>query len=93
MEGACWNINQASQIAYVTQGGNLNLIDVRSMDKPIVSVPVHQGHEATDVKIGSKNVCYTCSEDESVRVWNLLDFSAPIAYRKPNCVKFINNSG
>lgn len=62
------------------------MIDVRSLEKPVLTHPVHKGHQATDVKIGSKNVCYTCSEDETVRVWNLNDFTVPIAHRKPNCV-------
>lgn len=92
IESACWNPNQTSQIAYVTDMGNLSLIDVRTMDKPLYTIPVHNGHTVTDVKIGSKNVCYTCSEDETVRVWNLGDFAnelvtlAPLAHKKPNCV-------
>lgn len=64
----------------------LNIVDVRSMDKVILSIPAHQGNSITDVKIGSKNLCYTCSEDESVRVWNLNDFSAPVGFKKPKCV-------
>jgi len=39
-----------------------------------------------DVKIGRKNLCYTCSEDENVRIWNLNDLSQPIASKNPKCV-------
>lgn len=31
------------------------------MDKPVVSVSPHQGNKITDIKIGAKNLCYTCS--------------------------------
>lgn len=41
---------------------------------------------ANDVKIGRKNLCYTCSEDENVRIWNLNDLSQPIASKNPKCV-------
>ncbi len=41
----------------------LNIIDVRNIDKLLVSFAAHQGKSITDVKIGSKNLCYTCSED------------------------------
>ena len=71
VESACWNVNQPTQICYTTDKGNLNIIDVRAIDKVVTSFAAHQGHAITDVKIGSKNLVYTCSEDESVRVWNL----------------------
>lgn len=71
MESACWNTNQPTQICYTTDKGNLNIVDVRAMDKVVTSFAAHQGHSITDIKVGAKNLLYTCSEDESVRVWNL----------------------
>ena len=56
------------------------------MDKPVLAVDVHQGNEVTDVKVGLKNICFTCSEDETVRIWNMNDFSAPLANKNPHCV-------
>ena len=58
------------------------------MDKPVTSIAAHEGHAITDVKVGSKNMCYTCSEDESVRIWNLNNLTAPIGFKKPHCVEF-----
>jgi WD40 repeat protein len=47
-----------------------------------------KGHNSSinDVKIGSKNLMYTCSEDENVRVWNLLNLAEPLASKNPKCV-------
>jgi hypothetical protein len=59
---ACWNINNQSQIAYSTDKGNLHIFDVRMPNKVVVSQKVHKG-AVNDVKIGSKNMCYTCSDD------------------------------
>jgi periodic tryptophan protein 1 len=61
IESACWNVNQPTQICYTTDKGNLHIIDVRSVDKILASTAAHQGHSITDVKIGSKNMVYTCS--------------------------------
>lgn len=66
---------------------------MRAIDKVITSVAAHQGHAITDVKIGSKNLVYTCSEDESVRIWNLNNLAEPIGYKKPKCVNFLVYSG
>jgi WD40 repeat protein len=70
----------------VTGAGNLHLFDVRKHTKVLSSVQAHSAR-ANDVKIGAKNLCYTCSEDQNVRVWNLGDLSAPIAAKNPKCVR------
>lgn len=85
IESACWNVNSQPQIAYVTDKGNLHLFDVRMPDKILVSQKAHKGI-ATDVKIGQKNLCYTCSEDQTVKVWNLEDLTQPLASKNPKCV-------
>lgn len=84
---ACWNGNNQAQIAYVTGAGNLHLFDVRKHTKVLATVRAHSAR-ANDVKIGAKNLCYTCSEDQNVRVWNLADLSAPLAAKNPKCVLF-----
>ncbi len=57
---ATWNLNNQSQIAYGTDQGNLHIFDVRMPEKLIASQKVHKG-SVNDVKIGHKNMIYTCS--------------------------------
>jgi WD40 repeat protein len=64
------------------------LFDVRKSSSLLVSQKAHIS-KANDVKIGKKNLCYTCSEDQTVRVWNLHDLSEPLAGRNPKCVNHI----
>jgi WD40 repeat protein len=70
---------------YVTNKGNMQVFDVRKNNKVLSSIKAHNSR-ANDIKIGKKNLCYTCSEDENVRVWNLHDLSHPIASKNPKCV-------
>lgn len=86
IESACWNVNNQSQIAYVTSAGYLNLFDVRKSSHIVASQKAHNS-KANDVRIGQKNLCFTCSEDETVRVWNLNNLSEPLASKNPKCVK------
>jgi len=67
-------VNNQSQIAYTTSTGYLNIFDVRNNNKLLASQKAHAS-KANDVKIGTKNLCFTCSEDQNVRVWNLNDLS------------------
>lgn len=88
IESACWNINNQSQIAYVTSTGNLHLFDVRKSNQLVASQKAHNA-KANDVRIGKKNLCFTCSEDETVRVWNLNNLSEPLAAKNPKCVRIV----
>ena len=64
MTSACWNVNEQTQIAYVTEEGGMYMIDVRVPDKVLCSQKdAHKGFQITDIKIGKKNMCFTCSED------------------------------
>ena len=78
-------MNNQSQIAYTTSTGYLNIFDVRNNNKLLASQKAHAS-KANDVKIGTKNLCFTCSEDQNVRVWNLNDLSEPLASKNPKCV-------
>lgn len=89
IECACWNINNQSQIAYATNQGNIYMVDVRSINKPVFSVQGHPGAEITDIKTGHKNLLFTCSEDETVKVWTMNDLTHPLGLKKPKCVIFI----
>jgi WD40 repeat protein len=66
----------------------MHIFDVRKNNKVLASIKAHNSR-ANDIKIGRKNLCYTCSEDETVRVWNLNDLSQPIAAKNPKCVTII----
>ena len=85
---ACWNINSQSQIAYTTSNGNLYIFDVRKSNEVLYGQKAHSAR-ANDLKITRNNLCFTCSEDEYVRVWNLDDLSQPLAAKNPKCVKTI----
>jgi WD40 repeat protein len=85
IESACWNVNNQSQIAYVTSSGFLNLFDVRKSNQLLASQKAHTA-KANDVRIGKKNMCFTCSEDQTLRVWNLNNLNEPIASKNPKCV-------
>jgi len=37
MTSACWNVNEQTQIAYVTEEGSLYMLDVRVPDKILCS--------------------------------------------------------
>ena len=89
---ACWNINNQSQIAYTTSSGNLYVFDVRKNNEILYGQKAHSAR-ANDLKITSNNLCFTCSEDEYVRVWNLDDLSQPLAAKNPKCVKYYVNIG
>jgi periodic tryptophan protein 1 len=86
VESVCWNINRPAELCYSTNSGILHTFDVRNPTKLLVSFTPHQGHTVTAVRIGNKNLCYTCSEDESVRVWAMGNLEAPLAFKKPKCV-------
>jgi WD40 repeat protein len=92
VESACWNVNNQSQIAYTTSQGNLYLFDVRKSSQPLIGQRAHTS-KANDLKITSKNMCFTCSEDNTVRVWNLNDLTEPIASKNPKCVVISFTSG
>ncbi len=85
LSSAAWNVNNQSQIAYVTTSGNLHLFDVRKNNHLLASIQAHSSR-ANDVIIGKKNLCYTCSEDETVRIWDLNNLSQPLASKNPKCV-------
>lgn len=85
VESACWNVNNQSQIAYVTNTGHLHLFDVRKSNQLLASQQAHLA-KANDVRISSHNLCFTCSEDQTVRVWNLNNLSEPLAAKNPKCV-------
>lgn len=57
-------------------------------DKLLASQQVHLS-SVNDVKISNKNLLYTCSEDQYVRIWNINDLSKPIAAKNPKCVRFL----
>ncbi len=78
-------MNNQSQILYTTATGNLNLFDVRKSHQLVASVKAHNSR-ANDVKTSNKNLCFTCGEDQTVRVWNLNDLSQPLAWKNPKCV-------
>lgn len=86
---ACWNTNSSSQIAYCTDAGNLYMFDGRNPSKHLFAVNAHPKSTINDIAISEKNLCYTCSEDGSVKIWNLENLEGPIAMKKPNCVKNI----
>lgn len=86
VESACWNVNNQSQIAYVTSTGYLNLFDVRKNNQLLASQKAHTA-KANDVRISTRNLCFTCSEDQTVRVWSLHDLSEPLAAKNPKCVR------
>ena len=46
--------------------------------------------KANDLKIIDKNMCFTCSEDQNVRVWDLNDLKEPLASKNPKCVRNID---
>lgn len=69
------------------------MVDARNANKNILSQNVHGTNEVTDVACSLKNLCYTCSEDESVKIWNLNDMSNPMAFKKPKCVIISNYLG
>lgn len=88
VESACWNINTPSQIVYVTDKGYLHFFDARMPDKIVASQQAHLS-SVNDVKISRKNLMYTCSEDQHVRIWNINDLSKPLASKNPKCVLFL----
>lgn len=69
----------------MTDKGFLHLFDARMPDKLLASQQVHLS-SVNDVKISNKNLLYTCSEDQYVRIWNLNDLSKPLAAKNPKCV-------
>ena len=92
VESACWNVNTPSQIAYVTDKGNLHLFDARMPEKILASQKVHLS-SVNDVKTSRHNLLYTCSEDQFVRIWDLNDLSKPLAAKNPKCVIIFLNLG
>lgn len=58
----------------MTDHGNIHIFDVRKNNQALVSQKAHKS-KANDIKIGRNNLCYTCSEDENIRVWDLNNLS------------------
>ena len=88
LSSACWNVNSQSQIAYSTSTGKIHIFDVRKNNQILASQQAHLSR-VNDIKIGQKNLCFTCSEDEQVRVLDLNNLSQPLASKNPKCVNFI----
>ena len=61
-------------------------------DKLFATQKIHMS-SVNDIKISKKNLLYTCSEDEYVRIWNINDLSKPLAAKNPKCVFIIYNLG
>jgi hypothetical protein len=57
-------------------------------DKIVATQKAHLS-SVNDVKTSKKNLLYTCSEDEYVRIWNLNDLSKPLAAKNPKCVNIL----
>ena len=72
----------------MTDSGNLNIFDARKPNEVCASQRVHTA-SVNDVKVSKNNLAFTCSEDQYVRAWNLLDLSAPIAAKNPKCVTIV----
>ena len=85
IESACWNVNNQSQIVYTTSSGYLNIFDVRKNNTLLASQKAHLS-KVNDVKVSPKNLCFTCSEDQHVRVWDLNNLSEPLTSKNPKCV-------
>lgn len=63
----------------------ISIIDVRVVGKIVDQAKAHKG-TVNDIQIGRKGLAFTCSEDETVRVWNLNSLAEPIAAKNPKCV-------
>ena len=64
------------------------ILDARMADKVVNGQDqAHKNSAVTDIKTWRKNLCFTCSDDETVRVWSLSDLSQPLAVKKPHCGK------
>ena len=47
----------------------------------------HKEHEITDLKIGKKSLCFSCSEEGEAKVRSLNDLTNPLAVKNPQCVR------
>lgn len=76
----------------MTDVGNLHIFDARMPNELCASQKVHSS-SVNDIKISKKNLLFTCSEDEYVRIWDLKDLSKPLASKNPKCVLLFLNLG
>ena len=80
-------MNSPSQVAYATNEGNMYMFDGRNPSKPMFKQCAHNKAEVTDIVVSDKNLCYTSSDDGTVKIWNLENVETPIAMRNPKCGK------